>query len=58
MKQSSCKLTVLFQNPFWVGIFEEECEKGIGTKAQNAIKIQHEAAKVERIKKRKKRRRT
>lgn len=119
MKQSSCKLTVLFQNPFWIGIFEEECEKeysvakialgaepteaqlyelilknyneipfkktktqtlstqkkvnykrlqrevkkiqnekGIGTKAQNAIKIQHEAAKVERIKKRKKKRRT
>lgn len=116
MKQSSCKLTVLFQNPFWVGIFEEECEKeynvakivlgaeptesqlyelilknyneipfkkteaqtlstqkkvnykrlqrevkkiqnekGIGTKAQNAIKIQHEEAKVERIKKRKER---
>lgn len=27
MKQSSCKLTVLFQNPFWIGIFEEECEK-------------------------------
>ncbi|RDY22931.1 DUF2992 family protein [Romboutsia maritimum] len=116
MKQSSCKLTVLFQNPFWIGIFEDEYEKeynvakivlgseptevqlyefilknyneisfkkaesqilstqkkvnykrlqrevkkqqnekGIGTKAQNAMKIQHEAAKVERIKKRKER---
>lgn len=114
MKQSSCKLTLLFQDTFWVGIFEDECEKeynvakivfgaepteaqlyefilknynnisfkktesqtlsnqkkvnykklqrevkkqqnekGIGTKAQNALKIQHEVAKVERIKKRK-----
>lgn len=116
MIQSSCKLTVLFQNQFWVGIFEGESEneysvarvflgsepteaqlyefilknynqipfkkiksqtfstqkktnykrlqrevkkqqkeKGMGTKAQNAIKLQHESAKVERRKKRKER---
>ena len=114
MIQSSCKLTVLFQNQFWVGIFEDECENeysvarvvlgsepteaqlyefilknynqipfkkiqsetfstqkktnykrlqrevkkqqkeiGVGTKAQNAIKLQHESAKVERRRKRK-----
>ncbi|WP_250672982.1 YjdF family protein (plasmid) [Paraclostridium ghonii] len=117
MNKSICKLTVLFQDPFWVGVFEDECgkkynvarvvfgseptevqlyefilnnyyeipfhetksqvlttqkkvnykrlqkqvkkqqnEKGIGTKAQNAIKIQHELSKVERIKKRKEKR--
>lgn len=116
MIQISCKLTVLFQNQFWVGIFEVESEnkysvarvflgsepteaqlyefilknynqipfkkiksqtfstqkktnykrlqrevkkqqkeKGMGTKAQNAIKLQHESAKVERRKKRKER---
>lgn len=114
MIQSSCKLTVLFQNQFWVGTFEGESEneysvarvflgsepteaqlyefilknynqipfkkiksqtfstqkktnykrlqrevkkqqkeKGMGTKAQNAIKLQYESAKVERRKKRK-----
>jgi len=123
MIQSSCKLTVLFQNQFWVGIFEDECENeysvarvvlgsepteaqlyefilknynkipfkkiqseafstqkktnykrlqrevkkqqkevkkqqkeiGVGTKAQNAIKLQQESAKVERRRKRKER---
>lgn len=116
MKKSCGKLTVLFQSPYWVGIFEEECdkeynvakvilggepteaqlyefilnnynqipfkkadaqsftsqkkigykklqkkvkkqqdEKGIGTKAQNAIRIQHEEAKLERKKNRKER---
>lgn len=114
MIQGSCKLTVFFQNQFWVGIFEGESEneysvarvvlgsepteaqlyefilknynqipfkkiqsqifstqkktnykrlqrevkkqqkeKGMGTKAQNAIKLQHESAKVERRRKRK-----
>ena len=115
MNKSICKLTVLFQKPFWIGVFEDEHnnkynvakvvfgvepteaqlyqflldnyykvpfnevssenvhiekkvsykkqqkiikkqqkEDGIGTKAQNAIKIQQESRKQERIKKSKK----
>ena len=46
-------LTVLFEDPFWVGVFEVEARKqmrpqGIGTKSQQALKVQQEQNKVER----------
>ena len=53
MDKASGKLTVYFEEPFWVGIFERiedgklsvTMETGIGTKSQQALKLQQEQNK-------------
>ncbi len=48
MGKASGKLTVYFEKPFWVGIFEQLQNNGIGTKSQQALKLQQEKNKQER----------
>ena len=47
MDKVSCRLTVFFEEPFWIGVFERISE-GIGTKSQQALKLQQEQLKTER----------
>lgn len=44
-------LTILFDDPFWIGLFEARKQTqntGIGTKSQQALKLQQEENKKER----------
>ena len=60
MDRGKAGLTVFFEGPFWVGVFErvekrrqreagkQTMQAGIGTKSQQALQLQREERKTER----------
>ena len=48
MQKNGAKLTVFFEEPFWVGLYQRWSGPKPGTKSQQALALQREAAKASR----------